>query len=79
VNSVFDADQGNAGFAWGLLGVCDSLRERAHVRLAHPTGDIHRLGSHHMGVGWNDGAYLPFALKPSVKPLVVRRGDCLRI
>ena len=25
VNSVFDADQRNAGFAWGLLAVCDSL------------------------------------------------------
>ena len=37
VNSVFDADQRNAGFGWGLLGVCDSLRGGT------PMSDLHTL------------------------------------
>jgi hypothetical protein len=51
-----------------LLAVCLQsairTRESAYVRLAHPLGDLHRLGSHCCGVAWNNGAYLPFALNP---------------
>ena len=38
-----------------LLSVCDSLGESAHVRLAHPVPDFHRLSSHYCGVAGNDG------------------------
>src|SRR5215468_9912129 len=54
------------------------LGESAYVRLAHPVGDIHRLGSDHMGVAGNDGAYFPSALNssPPMRSQLARNRSC---